>query len=449
MTTTRTIKPVRVQSIIDSTPMTLQRWAVVTICFIVALLDGFDTQSIAFTGTSIAEEFALQPIQMTWIITASTIGMTIGAMSLGSLGDRIGRKRAVIIALVIFGIFSLLASIATAPWQIVILRFLIGLGMGGATPALLALTAEYSPLRSRGVAMTAVLLGLPGGALLGGVVAAAWLPVLGWRGMFLLGGALPVVMILFMALAPESPSYLAGKGTPKAQAQARRLLRRTTGASIDDDVVLEAEPHEAKSGSAAALLAPKYRAATLAIWAVYLANWIAWFLLLQWMPTALNMLGLSKATAATGTIVVNGAFILFAIPLSILLPRVKARTLLLFMFACGIAVALGLGSAGTNWALVFTLIGIAGFGVGGQQLVLNYLIANAYPTQLRGTATGYGIGIGRLGAIVGSALGGLLLSNLGTGGYFRFLALPLVIAAIATWFVRPASSATGSTTTGS
>lgn len=441
MTSTRTNTTVRVQSVIDSTPMNIQRWAIVAICFIVALLDGFDTQSIAFIGTSIAEEFGMQATQMTWVITASTIGMTVGAMALGSLGDRIGRKRTVILALSIFGIFSLAASFATAPWQIVVLRFLIGLGMGGATPSLLALTAEYAPVRSRGIAMTAVLLGLPGGALLGGVVAAAWLPLLGWRGMFLLGGLLPVVMMFFMAFAPESAGYLAGKGTPEAQDRARQLLRRITGSDLPTDVVLEAEPHEATSGSAAALLAPKYRSVTLAIWAVYLANWIAWFLLLQWMPTALNILGLSKATAATGTIVVNGSFLIFAIPMSILLPRIQARKLLLFMFGCGIVISLGLGFAGTNWALVFTLIGLAGFGIGGQQLVLNYLIANTYPTQLRGTATGFGIGIGRLGAIVGSALGGVLLSNLGTSGYFSFLAVPLVVAALATLLIRPGRTA--------
>ncbi len=133
---------------------------------------------------------------------------------------------------------------------------------------------------------------------------------------------------------------------------------------------------------------------------------------------------------------VNGAFIVMAIPLSTLLPKLDPRKLLLAMFACGVAIAVLLGLSGTNWTLVFILIALAGFGIGGQQLVLNYLIAEAYPTQLRATATGWSIGIGRLGSIVGSALGGVLLTGLGVSGYFMSLAVPLANAALATLMVR-------------
>jgi AAHS family 4-hydroxybenzoate transporter-like MFS transporter len=207
-------------------------------------------------------------------------------------------------------------------------------------------------------------------------------------------------------------------------------------------MLLTVEDAGEKRGSVAALLSPAYRTATVAVWATYLFNWIGWYLLLLWMPTALKGLGLDAGTAALGTVTVNGAFILFAIPLSAVLPRVNARTLLLGMFGAGILIALGLGAAGTNFGLVFTLIGLAGFGIGGQQLALNYLIANAYPTQLRATATGWGIGIGRLGSIVGSALGGLLLTGLGPSGYFASLAVPLVVAGLATLLVRGARAET-------
>jgi AAHS family 4-hydroxybenzoate transporter-like MFS transporter len=110
------------------------------------------------------------------------------------------------------------------------------------------------------------------------------------------------------------------------------------------------------------------------------------------------------------------------------------------MFGAGVLIALGLGMAGSNFALVFILIGLAGFGIGGQQLALNYLIANAYPTQLRATATGWGIGIGRPGSIVGSALGGLILTSLGASGYFMALAVPLVLAGVATLMVRSSAA---------
>lgn len=429
--------PIRVQSVIDDTPMNAKRWAVVGLCFTIALLDGFDTQSIAFIGSSIAEEFAMSTAAMTAVITASTVGMALGAITLGSIGDRIGRKRAILLALSIFGFFSVLGAFAQAPWQIVLLRFLIGLGMGGATPSLLALAAEYSPVQSRKLSMTLVLLGLPGGAMLGGVVAAAWLPVLGWRGIFLLGGILPLILLAVVAFLPESPSYLATRNDAASQDKARTLLRRMTGVAIPDDAMLAPEQRDETAGSVRALFTTDYRTATITICAIYLANWVAWFLLLQWTPTALHQAGLSKEQAATGTIVVNGAFIVFSFLVTALLSRLAVRPLLLGMFGLGILVALGLAVSGTNWTLVFILIALAGLGIGGQQLVLNYLIAETYPTQLRGTATGFSIGVGRTGSIIGSALGGALLGSVGVGGYFGFLALPLAIAALATLALRP------------
>ena len=433
-----------VQDVIDNTPMGFKRWSIIVLCFVIALLDGFDTQSIAFIGPAIAEDFGLQATDMTWVITASTVGMCVGAMSLGTFGDRIGRKKTILLALALFGVFSLAGAFAQSLEQIVILRFLIGLGMGGATPALLALTAEYSPKSRRGTFMTLVLLGLPGGALLGGLVAAAWLPVMGWRGIFLAGGVLPLAMVLVCTrMLSESPIFLAAKGTPVADAQARQIMASISGSPVSPDAVLATNDKMEERSSVAALFSARYRMVTIAVFATYLLNWIAWFLLLLWMPTALKMLGLAGSQAAMGTVTVNGAFILFAIPLSIILPKVNPRKLLLVMFAAGIVIALGLGLAGSNFALVFVLIGLAGFGIGGQQLALNYLIANAYPTQLRATATGWGIGIGRLGSIVGSALGGVILTGLGVSGYFMTLAVPLVLAGLATLMVR--SSATKAT----
>ena len=430
-----------VQDVIDNTPMGIKRWSIVVLCFVIALLDGFDTQAIAFIGPAIAEDFGLQATDMTWVITASTVGMCVGAMSLGTFGDRIGRKKTILLALALFGVFSLAGAFAQSLEQIVILRFLIGLGMGGATPALLALTAEYSPKSRRGTFMTLVLLGLPGGALLGGLVAAAWLPVMGWRGIFLAGGVLPLAMVLVCSkILSESPIFLAAKGTSAADAQARQIMASISGSPVSPDAVLATNDKMEERSSVAALFSAKYRMVTIAVFATYLLNWIAWFLLLLWMPTALKMLGLAGSQAAMGTVTVNGAFILFAIPLSIILPKVNPRKLLLVMFAAGIVIALGLGLAGSNFALVFVLIGLAGFGIGGQQLALNYLIANAYPTQLRATATGWGIGIGRLGSIVGSALGGVILTGLGVSGYFMALAVPLVLAGLATLMVRSSTA---------
>lgn len=423
-----------VQDVFDDRKVTTRQKMIFAVCFFITLLDGFDTQSIAFIGPAIAEDFGLKATDMAPVITASTIGMVLGAMTLGTVGDRIGRRRALIYALLIFGVFSLVAAFSTTLWQIILLRFLIGIGMGGATPALLALSAEFAPIRLRGTVMTITILGLPGGAMIGGLVAAAWLPMLGWRGIFLLGGVLPLLLVpLALWQLPESPSFLVSRGRDDDQERARRTISTVTGQPVVGELVPEAKT--VQQGSVRELFSPRFRLATLAIWATYLLNWISWFLLLQWLPTALTLLGLENSQAALGTVTVNAAFIAMAIPLSFILPRVNAKKILLVMFAVGIVVSIGLGLAGQNWALVFTLIALAGFGVGGGQLALNYLISMIYPTELRSTATGWSIGIGRTGSVIGSAIGGVLIASLGVAVYFMVLAIPLVLAALATLLV--------------
>ncbi|WP_310678134.1 MFS transporter, partial [Burkholderia multivorans] len=167
---------------IDDAPLGAFQIRVLALCVLIALLDGFDTQAIAFTGPAILASFALPSGALAPILTAGIVGMTIGAMTLGLVGDRIGRRPAIMIGLALFGAATLATAWASSPSQILVLRFIAGLGMGGCTPVLLALAAEYCPARLRGAVMTGVLLGLPAGAMLGGLLAARMLPAIGWQG---------------------------------------------------------------------------------------------------------------------------------------------------------------------------------------------------------------------------------------------------------------------------
>ncbi|MCA8091750.1 MFS transporter [Burkholderia anthina] len=428
-----------IPALIDDAPLGALQIRVLALCVLIALLDGFDTQAIAFTGPAILAAFRLPAGALAPILTAGIVGMTIGAMTLGLVGDRIGRRPAIMIGLALFGTATLATSWAGDPRHILALRFVAGLGMGGCTPVLLALAAEYCPARLRGAVMTGVLLGLPAGAMLGGLLAARMLPVIGWSGIFVVGGAVPLAVLGLVALLlPESLFYLASRGDARAQQQVRATLSKIVTQPLPADARLSV-PDEATAkakASVAALFRGGYAGKTLAIWAIYLLNWIAWFMLLSWLPTVLKAAGLTAQQAPVGTVIVNAVFIVCAIPLSIVLPRVNTRNLLGAMFAFGIATAIGLGYAGTNWALVFALVGAAGFGIGGQQIALNYLIVGAYPTALRATATGWAIGMGRAGAIAGSAVGGTFLSWGGPSGFFLALAVPLALAALAVFSLR-------------
>src|SRR6185437_34142 len=202
-----------IPALIDRERLGAFQCGVLALCVLIALLDGFDTQAIAFTGPAILAAFSLPAGALAPILTAGIIGMTVGAMTLGLVGDRIGRRPAIMLGLAIFGSATLATSWATNPQLILALRFIAGLGMGGCTPVLLALAAEYGPARLRGAILTGVLLGLPAGAMLGGLLAARMLPVIGWQGIFIVGGGIPLAVLVLTALVlPESLYYQASRG---------------------------------------------------------------------------------------------------------------------------------------------------------------------------------------------------------------------------------------------
>lgn len=428
-----------VPALLDQSPLTSFQWRVFVLCFLIAIFDGFDTQAIAFTGPAIIQAFNLGAGALAPILTAGTLGMVVGAMVLGLIGDKVGRRPALLGAVALFGLATLSTAFAQSPQHILAFRFLAGLGMGGATPVLLSLAAEYGPAQRRGTIMTSVLLGLPAGAIAGGLLAAQLLPVIGWQGIFLVGGAVPLVLLVVLAFAlPESIHFLARRKTSASNRQVAALIARIVQRPLVDDAVYTVPELDVKT-RVSSLFSDGLARNTVAIWTVYLFNWVAWFMLLSWLPTVLKATGLPAAQAPMGTVAVNLVFVLCAIPLSIALPKVNTRKLLLAMFGFGIVLAIGLANSGTNWPLVFALAGACGLGIGGQQIVLNYLVAQSYPTALRATATGWAIALGRAGAIAGSASGGWFLEHGGPAGFYAALILPLALAAMGLFLIKSRS----------
>lgn len=409
------------------------QWMVILLCFAIALFDGFDTQAVAFTAPALLEHFNLQAGALAPILTAGIVGMTIGAMLLGLLGDKLGRRKTLLFCTAIFSIATLCTAFVTNIEQIFILRLIAGLGMGGATPVLLALAAEYSPQRYKGTVTTCVLLALPAGAMFGGLLAAKILPIWGWQGIYLIGGVLPLILLFILYfLLPESLEYLAQNSKASSHATIQRILNKISPQPIDfipiDQPKIPA--NQVEKAKLAVLFQNGLARTTLGVWGTYFFNWIAWFMLLSWLPTILKQAGLAADQAPYASVTVNAAFIVFALPLAYWLPKLNTAKILTFMLITGLAIVLGLGLLieTQQWAYIFILIALAGFGIGGQQLALNYLVVAAYPTTVRATATGWAIGMGRMGAIIGSAIGGLILNSYGVTGYFFALGGPLILA---------------------
>ncbi|MDE1167428.1 MAG: MFS transporter [Pseudomonas sp.] len=428
---------VSIPQLIDNAPINRSQWQVFGLCFLVAILDGFDTQAIAFTGPSIVQAFGLSPGALAPILTAGIVGMVMGAMALGLLGDKYGRRPIIMAAVALFGIATLATAAASHVDQILVLRFVAGLGMGGATPLVLSLAAEYGPNRHRGTIMTVVLLGLPAGAIIGAMLAARLVPVIGWQGIYAVGGVAPLLLLVVLVFAlPESLHFLAKQTGPGHQRRIEHSVQKITQAAAMPGAHYFV-PESAAKTQVSALFSQGLARNTLGVWVIYLFNWIAWFMLLSWLPTVLKASGLPMEQVPMGTVVVNTVFVVCAIPLSLLMAKVNTRSLLAGLFVLGIALSAGLAHFSSHWPIVFTLAGLAGLGIGGQQIVLNYMVAQAYPTALRATATGWAIAVGRTGAIVGSASGGLFLESGGPSGFYLALIVPLVIAMAGLLIIRP------------
>jgi AAHS family 4-hydroxybenzoate transporter-like MFS transporter len=418
-----------VQSLLDAEKFGWRQWALFWLCFLIIAVDGFDTQVIAFTGPSIIKAFALTPAELGNVFVAGTVGMALGAMGFGLLGDRLGRRPTIIATVFAFGVFTLAVAYASSFNELIVLRFLTGLGIGGATPVVVALAAESVPSRLRAMVVSAAVSGLPIGAILGAMLAQRWMPVLGWQAMYLYGAlAAFVVLGLCVLFLPESAALLVARDRNGDMARARALTARFLGRELPPEYRLVPSVRLGRA-SVGALFGAEYRRLTLGIWGGYLFNFLAWFGLIFWLPTVLVASGMPPAHAPLATMTLNLVATICIYPFAFILPRVgDVRRLLVALFAFGVLVCVALACCRGSEARGLTLGALAGIGVGLEQMGLYYLAARLYPEKLRATGIGWGVALGRVGAIGGGGFGSLFLQGGGVSGFYLGLVPPLVLA---------------------
>lgn len=418
------------QALIDVAPIGKMQWRVIICCFLVVMMDGFDTAAIGFIAPAIRDHWQLTAGDLAPLFGAGLLGLTAGALLCGPLSDRLGRKRVIEWCVALFGLFSLLSAFSPNLEALIILRFLTGLGLGGAMPNTITMTSEYLPARRRGALVTLMFCGFTLGSALGGIVSAQLVAVIGWHGILVLGGVLPIVLFFaLLAVLPESPRWLVRRQRP--QAEIRRAVSAMTGERYDDAEFWLDEPAATQKGSISQLFAGRQLTITLMLWVVFFMSLLIIYLLSSWMPTLLNHRGidLQHASWVTAAFQVGGT--LGALMLGVLMDKFNPFWVLAVSYALGAVciVMIGLSENGL-WMMALAIFG-TGIGISGSQVGLNALTATLYPTQSRATGVSWSNAIGRCGAIVGSVSGGVMMAmNFSFDTLFFVIAVPAAISAV-------------------
>jgi MFS transporter, AAHS family, 4-hydroxybenzoate transporter len=400
---------------------------VAALCTLVQICDGYDLNSVAWAVPSLIHAWHLPPPAFTTAFLWSSIGILVGALSAGPIGDRFGRRPLLLVSLTIFGVASLLSATAGSIGMLSLWRLFTGIGIGGGFSGAAALTGDYAPHRLRATMIMATFTGAPIGGFVGGQIVAALLTHFGWPMIFILGGAFPLVLVLALALwLPESPRFLAAKQhrSPRQTALLQRL-------GIDP---VQSGPIDLASGNPIRMLFGKgYALQTILLWVVYFCSLLNLFLFAYWMPTVLTLIGMSPSQAIFASSLRDCGGIFVALYLGLAIDRIGPERTLALHYAAGAVFIAVIALVALPYALVLTLSFLAGMTIIGSQTGANGTCGKLYPARMRTTGLGWALGIGRLGGVAAPVLGGYLLSlGLAPTRIFLSACLFALIAAAAT-----------------
>ena len=380
---------------------------VALLCGLVQMCDGYDLNSIAWAVPSLIKTWHLPPPAFTLAFLWSSVGIMVGALSAGPLGDRFGRKPLLLVSLTIFGIASLLSAFAGSLGMMAFFRFCPGRGIGGGFAGAAALTGDYTPVRRRALMIMASFTGAPLGGFLGGQIVALWLlPAFGWESIFIAGGLFPLVLVVALAVwLPESPRFLLARGrlSPRDDVLLRQL-DIAAGTGRDDRL-------DIADGNPIRLLFGKgYALQTVLLWTIYFCSLMNLFLFAYWMPTVFNLMGMTPAQSVFASSLRDFGACFAVFYLGALIDRFGPEKSLALHYAVG-AIFIGLiALVSMPYAVLLGTVFFAGMTITGSQTGANGTCGKLYPARMRMSGLGWALGIGRLGGIAAPALGGYLLS---------------------------------------
>ena len=420
--------------LIDSLPLSGLHLYVMLLSALCVVCDGFDLQALALTVPALSKAWSLPPPSFSSALSASLLGMGIGAAFTAPLGDRFGRRTLLSTSLFVMGLGTLACVTASSTTQLMVYRFITGIGIGGSMPNAFSLTADYLPRARRAALLTATYCNTATGAMIGSFSAPWLIQRFGWQGPFIAGGALPILVgILLLLTAPESLKFLLHR-RPGSAAIARILRRIAPGVSAQS-VYLQPSAQTA-AGTVRDLFTPRFRTLTLWLWLAFAMNAFILYLLVSWLPTLLTSAGWSNSQALHAAAFNQIGAIAGGISLAWLMGRLgHERTLLVSYLLCATVLTtfLIMPSQFWTWGILLLLNGLC---IGGAQFAIPALGATYYPAAILSTGTGWASAIARIGAFLAPLVGGALLKEgFSTDSVLALLAIPALVAALAMYFL--------------
>ena len=405
----------------------------ILLCMIFNIVDGFDITAMAIAAVSIGEEMQIDAAQLGLVFSFSLAGMMAGATLLAPYSDIIGRRRTIIVSLLVIGATVLLTAFVSSLIPLITLRFISGLGAGVLLATQTALAAEYSPAKYRALAVTAVTAGYPMGAMMTGLVASSVMPDYGWRGLFLGGGAVTLLMaVVAIKYIPESIQFLFHQQPPNALAKINRIFAQLRQPSIKA-LPAKSQSHQSVSvvPNMKSLLAQPYKKQTLMLWLIFLLSISSLYFLMSWIPKLILLNGFSKPTAYLAFTLFNMGGVVGIFSLGFFAAILPLRSLVsaYLLLASFLMVIFSILPSVEKYQLI--IIFIIGLTQQGGYVGIYAMAAKLYPTHLRGTGVGWAIGIGRFGAVIGPAIAGYMIAmGVSVAMNFVVFALPLGLAGV-------------------
>ena len=405
---------VSVRDVLDSGRFTLYQTWICALCFLLAFFDGFDLSLVGISLPKITEFLNSTPAALGLAMSAGNVGALIGALVLGMLADRLGRKQMLLVSAFTFGIFTFAIAYIQSVEQLVLLRFIAGFGMGGAIPNALAFGSEYAPSDKRATLVTTMYAGVAIGATSAGFFSSYFLPRYGWQSLFLAGG-LVACLIGFVALIflPESMEFLVKRGNASDKVRVHKIVSKITPSYSSLENVEFISSEERLPGVPFKHLFKEGRTAnTLLLWMAFVLSYYLQWMILSWTPTLLNKSGASTQESSLAFAYVNMGAVVATILIGVLMDKFSPfKILKIGFFLAFVGIFIFGNFAASTFIVVAFVSAVMGFFVIGCNSGLMGLAAISYPADIRGTGLGWATGVGRSGSFLAPVVVGNMLTE--------------------------------------